>query len=194
MIFNVWEICCGLLREQGRKRKSETHSRGDRINYPDEVATPTADLLTIKLMLNCIISTPNARWMTLDIKIFYLNTPLKKYKYLKHWLSDLPEDVIQHYELKKTKTRRIHLRQGLKRKVWPSPSRTISTRIFRATVERKRVLPIKIHTGTVDSWKPTNTIHVSGRQFWNQVCWSWKCNAIDRVIESILFHLQGEWK
>ncbi len=56
---------------------------GDRINYPNEVATPTADLLTIKLMLNSIISTPNMRWMTVDIKKFYLNTPLKRYEYLK---------------------------------------------------------------------------------------------------------------
>ncbi len=27
---------------------------GDRINYPGEVATPTADLLTVKLMLNSL--------------------------------------------------------------------------------------------------------------------------------------------
>ena len=33
---------------------------GVRINYPDEVATPTADVLTIKLMLNSIISMPHA--------------------------------------------------------------------------------------------------------------------------------------
>ena len=32
---------------------------GDRINYPDEVATPTADLLTMKLMRNSIISIPS---------------------------------------------------------------------------------------------------------------------------------------
>ncbi len=43
---------------------------GDRINYPNEVATPTADSLTVKLMLNSIISTPNARWMMVDIKKF----------------------------------------------------------------------------------------------------------------------------
>lgn len=31
--------------------------------------------------------------------IFYLNTPLKQYKYLKGRFCDLPEDVIKHYEL-----------------------------------------------------------------------------------------------
>ena len=34
---------------------------GDRINYPGEVATPTADLLTVKLMMNSVISTTNAQ-------------------------------------------------------------------------------------------------------------------------------------
>ncbi len=68
------------------------------------MATPTTDLLTIKLMLNCIISTPNARWKTLDIKNFYLNTPLKRYEYLKLTLTNLPEDVIQHDELKSKAT------------------------------------------------------------------------------------------
>ncbi|KAL7476408.1 hypothetical protein ACHAW6_002274 [Cyclotella cf. meneghiniana] len=51
-------------------------------------------------MLNSIISTPNARWMTVDIKTFNLNTPLKRYEYLKLKLSDLPEDVIKHYHLR----------------------------------------------------------------------------------------------
>ena len=73
---------------------------GDRINYPDEVATPTADLLTVKLMINSVISTPHARWMTVDIKNFYLNTPLKRYEYLKLRLNKLPEDVIKQYKLK----------------------------------------------------------------------------------------------
>ena len=50
---------------------------GDRINYPDDVATPTGDLITTKVLLNSVISTPNARFMTVDVKNFYLNTPMK---------------------------------------------------------------------------------------------------------------------
>jgi hypothetical protein len=33
---------------------------GNLINYPGDCRTPTADLLTVKLFLNSIISTPNA--------------------------------------------------------------------------------------------------------------------------------------
>ena len=49
---------------------------GDQINYPDDCGTPTADLLTVKLLFNSIISTPDALFMTIDIKDFYLMTPM----------------------------------------------------------------------------------------------------------------------
>ena len=49
----------------------------NKINYPGNCGTPIADLLTARLLLNSIISTPKAKFMTMDIKNFYLNTPLK---------------------------------------------------------------------------------------------------------------------
>jgi hypothetical protein len=72
---------------------------GDQINYPHDCGTPTADLLTVKHLLNSTISTPGAKFMTLDIKDFYLNTPLNRYEYLRLKLADLPQDVIDHYNL-----------------------------------------------------------------------------------------------
>ena len=37
---------------------------------------PIENLLTVKLLLNSVISTPDAKCTTIDIKDFYLNTPL----------------------------------------------------------------------------------------------------------------------
>ena len=51
---------------------------GDRIDYPGEVATPTADMLVDKILFNIVISTKGARFMTIDISNFYLMTPLKR--------------------------------------------------------------------------------------------------------------------
>ena len=70
-----------------RDNKVETHRTrltigGDIINYPEDCGTPMADLLTVKLLLNSVISMPEAQYMTMDIKDFYLNTPLKRYEYL----------------------------------------------------------------------------------------------------------------
>mgnify|MGYP006166622523 CR=1 FL=1 len=70
-----------------RDNKVETHRTrltigGDRFNYPEDCGTPMAHLLTVKLLLNSVISTPEAQNMPMFIKNFYLNTPLKRYKYL----------------------------------------------------------------------------------------------------------------
>ncbi len=54
---------------------------GNLINHPGDCRTPTADLLTVKLLLNSIISMPNAKFMSIDIKDFYLNTPMACYTY-----------------------------------------------------------------------------------------------------------------
>jgi hypothetical protein len=40
------------------------------IDYPGEVSTKTADLCTAKLLFNSVISTPDAQFMTGDLKDF----------------------------------------------------------------------------------------------------------------------------
>ena len=37
--------------------------------------------------------------MMIDIKNFYLNTPMERYEYMRLKLADLPDDVIKHYNL-----------------------------------------------------------------------------------------------
>jgi hypothetical protein len=73
---------------------------GDRINYPGDCGTPTADLLTVKLLLNSIISTAHAKFMTIDIKDFYLMTPMDRYEYFKMKMDLFPDDVIEEYDLR----------------------------------------------------------------------------------------------
>ena len=65
-----------------RSQKNETHriritiSR-NLLDYQDNTKTPTADLITMKLLLNSILSTPSTKFMTIDFKNFYLETKLK---------------------------------------------------------------------------------------------------------------------
>jgi hypothetical protein len=87
-----------------KPNKSEIHRTcltvgGDKVNYPDDVGTPTADLLLVKTHLNSVISTRNARYMTLDIKNFYLNTPMPRYEYVRLKQDDIPKEVIDEYNL-----------------------------------------------------------------------------------------------
>ena len=67
---------------------------GNCINYPDEVGTPTAGMLLVKILFNSITSNEGARFMTGDIKNFYLMTTLKRWEYVKLRLSDIPTEVI----------------------------------------------------------------------------------------------------
>ena len=77
---------------------------GNLINYPDDVGTPTANLLLIRIFLNSVISTPEAKFANADISNFYLMKPLKRPEYAKLKLSDIPEEVIQEYNLREKAT------------------------------------------------------------------------------------------
>jgi hypothetical protein len=74
-------IVCNFRKSKKDKYRTRITIGGNLINFPDDCGTPTADLLTVKLLLNSIISTTNAKFMTLDIKDFYLMTPMKRYEY-----------------------------------------------------------------------------------------------------------------
>ena len=56
---------------------------GNLIQYPGELTTRTADLTTSKLLWNSVLSTEEARFMGIDIKSFYLETPLDRYEYMR---------------------------------------------------------------------------------------------------------------
>ena len=69
------------------------------MNYLGDCVTSTVDLLTVKLLLNSVVSTLNAKFMTIDIKDFYLNTPMPGYEYMRLKLSDLPADFVEQNDL-----------------------------------------------------------------------------------------------
>jgi hypothetical protein len=71
----------------------------DRVHYPGNAGTPTTNLITVKLLINSIILTAGAKFMTMNIKDFYLNTPMTRYECMRLKLSDIPDDVIKHYNL-----------------------------------------------------------------------------------------------
>jgi hypothetical protein len=94
------QFVCTIRPEKKEPNRTRLVVGGDRINYPGEVATPTADMLAAKILFNSVISTTNARFMTMDISNFYLNTPLKRPEYIRMKLSDIPEEIITEYKLR----------------------------------------------------------------------------------------------
>jgi hypothetical protein len=72
---------------------------GNLINYPNDCGTPTADLLTVKIIFNSVISMPNTKFMMIDIEDFYLMTPMDWYEYFRMKLELFPPDIIDEYGL-----------------------------------------------------------------------------------------------
>jgi hypothetical protein len=69
------------------------------ITYPGECSIPTADMITVKIHLNSIVSTKGAHYCTIDLKDFYLNTPMACPEFMRMKLADLPKEFAQIYKL-----------------------------------------------------------------------------------------------
>ena len=51
---------------------------GNLIKNVGPTTSTTADIITSKIMWNSVISTPEARYITADVRNYYLQTPLKE--------------------------------------------------------------------------------------------------------------------
>ena len=80
---------CSVRPQKEEPNRSRLVLGGNRTNFTGEVGTPTAKILLIKIMLNSVVSTNGAKFMTIDISDFYLNTPLKRFEYVKLKMNDL---------------------------------------------------------------------------------------------------------
>jgi hypothetical protein len=66
---------------------------GNLIHYPDKVGTPSADLSTVEILLNSVISTPNNRFATFDLKYVYLDTPTTRKEYMWITITSIPQSI-----------------------------------------------------------------------------------------------------
>jgi hypothetical protein len=58
-----------------------------------------ADITTFKILVNSTLSTEEAAMMMMDIKNYYLGTPLPRFEYMKMLMSRFPKEIIQKYNL-----------------------------------------------------------------------------------------------
>ena len=93
------QFICNVRPEKKERHRTRFEIGGDRMNYPGEVATPTAEVLVAKLLFNSVVSTPGAKFMTMDISHFYLTTPLKRPEYIRINIRDIPQEIIDEYNL-----------------------------------------------------------------------------------------------
>ena len=79
---------------------------GDKFLYQEDPGSPAASLLETKILINSVISDAKkgARFMSLDLKDYFLATPMDKPKYMKVPFKYFPDDIRKKYNLHKKKS------------------------------------------------------------------------------------------
>ena len=74
---------------------------GDRLTYEYESRSPAVSLIETKPLINSAISNAHkgARFMSLDLKDFFLTTPMGSAEYIRIPTKYLPSDIIIKYRL-----------------------------------------------------------------------------------------------
>jgi hypothetical protein len=93
-------IVCNVRPQKEEIYRTRLTVGGNLINFPGNKSTPTADLLTAKLLINSTISTPGAVFLGIDLANFYLNTPMADPEYMRLRLDIIPEEIIIKYNLR----------------------------------------------------------------------------------------------
>jgi hypothetical protein len=96
-------MVCQVHTEKKEPNQSRTTVGGNLINCDEDVGTPTADLLLIKISLTASFQR-RAKFANADLANFYLMTLLKRPEFARIHLDDLPEEIINEYNLKEIAT------------------------------------------------------------------------------------------
>jgi hypothetical protein len=94
------KIVCDYKSHKKEKDRVRLTVVGDRLDYSRDVATSTADITTFNILIDSNLSTKDAAMMMMDIKKYYLGTPLTCYEYMIMLLSRFPEEIVETYNLK----------------------------------------------------------------------------------------------
>ena len=90
---------CTFRPDKADPNRTRITIAGQNIKYPGDIGTKTASLDLVKLLLNSVLSRQGAKFVTFDIRKYYLQTPLYRPEYVRIKLSDIPQDFVDEYNL-----------------------------------------------------------------------------------------------
>jgi hypothetical protein len=102
----AWTVVA-IRTEKAEQKRLRITAGGDRLDYPDETSTDTASLDTTKILINSVLSTPGARMGAIDISNFYIHNNLKEYQYTRFYISMIPQEIMDEYNLNKNITESV---------------------------------------------------------------------------------------
>ena len=76
---------CNIRPQKSETRRVRLTAGGNKLDYPGDPSSPAVSLLNVKIHINSTISRAkhNSRYMCIDIKNFYLGTPMKYFQYMR---------------------------------------------------------------------------------------------------------------
>jgi hypothetical protein len=103
------QFVCNERPEKAMVNRTRFTVCEDKINYPGAVATPTAEMLVAKILFNSVISTKDAKLMTINISNFHLNSLLPRPEFVKIKINNIPEEIIKEYKLRDKVTPHVYV-------------------------------------------------------------------------------------
>ena len=75
---------------------------GDKLPFHGDAGSPATELTKTKILLNSVISDADkgARFLSADLKDFFLATPMESPEYMKVHYKHFPQDIRDQYNLK----------------------------------------------------------------------------------------------
>ena len=93
-------IICTCRPQKDENHRTRLTVDGNLIVCLFDFSAPNYELTTAKLLFNSVISTPGSHLVTLDLRNFYLGTPLPGERYTEMKIDILPNEIIEKYTLR----------------------------------------------------------------------------------------------
>ena len=90
---------CSYRPQKAEPYRTHITVGGNLIDNPGNLSMKVAGMTTFKILVNSTLSTPGARWLSLDVKNYYLGTPMDAYEYMFIPINSIPQEIIAHYKL-----------------------------------------------------------------------------------------------
>jgi hypothetical protein len=143
-------VCVNYRPEKDDPNRTCLTVGGNRVNYSGDCGMPTDDMVMVKLHLNSVISTKRARYCTIDLKDFYLMTPMTCPEFMRMKIKALPAKIIKLSKLNNKATSDGFIYIKIQKGMYGLPQAGIlAQELLKKTPKQTRLLPEPTHTRTM---------------------------------------------
>ena len=86
-------VLCEVKPHKEETNRTRITVAGSQISYPGDVGKPIGSLDLVKLINNSVLSRSNARFVSFDLKRFYLRTPIERIRICAHQVLGYPSRI-----------------------------------------------------------------------------------------------------